>query len=303
MRNHNYLFALTAFLFLSACQMNSSHEEKDENAVDSTSVSTPLSQADRNKIKNLIASVSPPVELAYIMNDLDVKFSPGILSSPEYVEHYDRSLDQALAMGVYGADLVYCHLYARTDLAKTYLEAIQALSQKLGMKDIIDFDKLWKIAENKVYSEELTVEFNREMEKVFQHLENTNQLNLSAMMSFGGWIESIYIATVVGKEVGEYSEEMIDLIYYESLLSKTFLDIFGKFDQIPGYEKTFEEMEKLTRMHKDFEVALEKVDARVVHHDSITQVVDVSEQSIAFNEEKLTAFINQIQLIRTEVIK
>jgi hypothetical protein len=183
------------------------------------------------------------------------------------------------------------------------MKAIRTLAGKLNLQDVIDFDKLSGISESGTSSDELAVEFSAQMEKVYHHLDQTNQLNLSALMSFGSWTESIYIASVVGKNIGTYSEEMIEVIYYESLISDSYLNIFSKFQNLPGYEKTFTDLQALTDTYKKFEVVLEKIEPKVTYKDDMTQVIDVSKQELNFDSEVFSQLTSQIQTIREDLIK
>lgn len=293
-----------ALSLIFSCQFSNQGDEQEELSADTAVIPVQeISVEDQMKMKDLINSIGPPLEFSYIISDMDIKFSPEVLSDYNSVESYEGSLDQALAMGVYGSDLVYCLVYNRNDLSVNYLEAVKKLTEKLNLSDVLDFEKLEKLSNDEVDANEMALEFTSQMEKVHAKLNDNNQLDLSAMIAFGGWIESMHIASVTGKELGSFSEEMIDIIYYETTLSQTFLDIFQKFDYLPGYETTFEDLEELMVIYENFEVVIQNIDPEVTYTEDMTQVVSLSTQDLQYTKEQTDALMNQIEKIRTVTIK
>lgn len=294
-------FIITAVF---ACQSPGDGEKSNEQADDSMAVpEKSLSEDDKMRINSLINSISPPLELTYIINDLELNFSPKILSDPKSVENYENSLDQAAAIGVYGSDLVYCLIYNRNDLAMQYLSAIRQLSVSLNLTEVIDFDKLEKLANDEAEPDELAANFTMQMENVHNHLSNSNRLDQSAMLAFGGWIESIYITSVTGQQVDEITEEVVELIYYQTTLSQTFLDIFTNFNDLRVMESNSGNLEELIAMYGEFETQLMKAEPEITHSEEMTTVIDLSTQELIYKPEQVEKLVVKIKSIRSGLIK
>jgi len=295
---------LIVIILATSCQFNGENEDSAEITEDTTYIaSVVLSDEDKQTIDNLIHSIGPPLEFFYIVNDLNLTFASDLLSSYEAVDAYHSSLDLALAMGVYGADLVYCYVYKKNDLALAYSEAIQQLAEKLHLSHIIDFKRLSDLASEDYDSQDLVNEFSTQMDKVYSHLKQNDQMRLSAMMSFGGWIESLHIASVAGKELGEFDQDMIYLIYYETLMSQSFIEIFQKFENLSGYENTVKELDELGNLYQDVEALLAEIQPEIKNSDSLMHIIDVSKQTITYDQEQFEQLTKQISKMRQDVVK
>lgn len=261
-----------------------------------------LSPEKKKEIEDLMESISPPIELTYLLQDLDYKFNTSILFPPEKVNTFISSQQKALALGIYSTDLGYCYVYGRTDLADNYLEVIEQLITELNLAEVIDLNQLKEMNENEMKSEELATELTIELERIQTHLNSTNQYQLSALIPFSSWIESMYIASVVGKELGEYNDEMIELIYYETIMSSIFVDIFSIMNgESESFNSYYKMSSSLAKEYLQAEVKLKKVDSKVVHKDSITSVVSLSEQEISLDDNALREIAKTIENCRNQI--
>lgn len=307
MKEFKYIFNISLILFFGSCTFTEDGETSADQMSDSIIYkSQMLSEGDKSRINNLINSIGPPLEFCYILNDFDLKFSSKVLSSSHDVKALENTSDMAKLMGMYGADLVYCLIYNRPDKAAEILNTIEVLAEKLNLRNVIDFGKMRDLAEKNTNPDDIAMEFTAQMELVLAELEKRNQLSISGLISYGGWIESLFIGVTLGEEITsneELSVNLKDLVLYESELSNTFLEIFEQYKNMPGFAVSIEQLTRINSMFNDLQINVEKIKPQVSQTDNMTQVVNLSTQEIIHKPGHFDKFGKEIVEIRNNLVE
>jgi hypothetical protein len=142
-----------------------------------------------------------PVDMTYLI-EKDVSYYNSSLINPLHnIINYQSSDKYALNLGIYGADLSYLWMFNQNQQALSYLTAIQRLADHMEIpRDFVDFtyataethsqeiDTLLQIARDSYYETE-------------KYLKETGRENMSALILLGGWIETMYIALNMHKDL------------------------------------------------------------------------------------------------------
>jgi hypothetical protein len=134
------------------------------------------------------------VELSSLFMSSGAVFNQSLLNSYKNVAGYVTSSKKALNLGVYAVDLSYSKVFEQLDLAANYFNAMQLMSEDLGIppgylentadrfeKNINEKDSLIKIA-NEVYM------------ATDKYLKENERYGAAAQVIIGGWVEAVYIA-------------------------------------------------------------------------------------------------------------
>ena len=84
--------------------------------------------ADQASLNEVIEGFSSPVEMAALINDLDISFAKKYLAPTSNAHNYDTNFKKAIALGILSADLGYLNVYNKTAQVVEYLAVIKKVS-------------------------------------------------------------------------------------------------------------------------------------------------------------------------------
>jgi len=148
-------------------------------------------------VANILQSIPSPLEVCFLIKEINKDYNRGYLNNSDFVKNYTMSHKQALNLGIYSTDLGYTNLYEQTQDVLNYIDAVQGLAKSLNISQYFDYDKIKKLAQSKNNLDELLQLTQSNFEQINEHLRKRDQTNLSALILTGGWIEGLYISTMV----------------------------------------------------------------------------------------------------------
>jgi hypothetical protein len=171
-------------------------ENNSDTIIDSNDVIT-----EENLTFYLIPS---PKDMFAFTNDEKLSFSPQVLNAPGNADKYIDTKSRELGFGIYSADLAYTAAFSKTAEAANYLKIVRDLSDKIGISTVFDeslVNRFDNIQENKDSLMKVT---NDTYYDIVRFLEDNERKSTLALISTGGWLESLYIVSNI---VGQYSPE------------------------------------------------------------------------------------------------
>lgn len=136
-----------------------------------------------------------PVDLTYLVSKQNAFYNSYLINPINNITKYTESYKIAINLGVYGADISYLWMFDQSQQALSYRSAIQRLTDKLEIpRDFVDFTYLR--AEN--YQEQfdsLVYMARNSYSRADEYLKEADRESAAALILFGGWIETLYIAT------------------------------------------------------------------------------------------------------------
>ncbi len=251
-------------------------------------------------MNEVIASFSSPVEMAALLKDSGVEFSPKYLTNPEKVKDYTSSFKKALGLGVLSADLGYLNVYSKTSMILDYLVSIRQLTDDLKLGQFFDFQSLKSLATSNDNIDSLLVMCVQSYQNMDEHLRNNQRSNLSALLVTGVWVESLYLITQVAKEQPK-DTRFRETIGEQKGILNNLLPILKLFKET---DKKFEELVQNLEELKD---VLDVVKI-TVHIDENTEVrkdgvIEQNEYSVVeVSDEELQEIITTAEKIRNKIV-
>lgn len=194
MRTNLWPMCLVLAAFLAAC--GGEPPAQDTLNVDGGLDSATL--ADRmTKTKNIFYNIPSPMETAALLKKAGAEYNSKILNDVKNVDKYTAASQQALNLGVYGADLSYASVFNHTQESMFYTSCSRKLADRLGVISAFN-DSTLELMQAKMNDRDALLDIISETYwNVDAYLKENGRDNISALMIAGGWVEGLYIATQV----------------------------------------------------------------------------------------------------------
>lgn len=150
--------------------------------------------ARKETIKKIFYTIPSPVEMASLIQSTGAEFNKEILNDVENVSNYMTRRQQALNLGIYGANLSYTTMFERSKESLYYLSTVRSLADKLGASNIINDDLINRVEENKENKDSLLVIVSDTFWSINAKFKEDNMEDIAALVLAGGWVEALHLA-------------------------------------------------------------------------------------------------------------
>jgi len=269
---HKHLFyILLSTLLIFACA-----EEKIEEQATQSELSERIEGLDL-----VINGIPSPIEIATIFSESGAQYNKSLLNPASNINNYNTTMEKALNLGIYGADLNYVMIYNQSQEVSAYLVTVNVLADNLDISGVIDNTLTRRVEKNIGNIDSLIQLVFPIYKNIDKFLHANQQDNVAALILAGGWIEVAYLACQIVGDRPNNDETF--LIYLKIAEQKRSL----------GY------LIGLLRAHKDnppeindFIIKLQKI------YDVYNGVGNVSQ----LTQEKLIRIAKEITELRESVI-
>jgi hypothetical protein len=292
MKNYNFLIFL---LLLAACQ--ASDKRGDTTNLDSLgNLDIPQPKISEEQISEIINQIPAPIELSAMIKKSGETYNKNYLNDPESYAYYNTSFEQALNLGIYGADLGYSNLYEENQQSILYVGAIKELVDELRISQFFNFETIERLAENRDL-DSLILMTTQDFNEVNAYFQEQQRSGLSVLMIAGGWIESLFIAN----RLYENNLENTDLrktIGEQKIVLEKILELLEQYrESSEDFNNLHADMASLMEVYQNVEIetsygkpSSEDEDGVLVTRDNTRATVKISDETI-----------NQIKLICTRI--
>jgi hypothetical protein len=301
MKGRFFIFTL-AILF--ACFSCRNSANKSEGFVFPEADSVPVGEAEKlsaEAIAEISKNISSPVEIANLLQLLEVPFSPEYLASSVDANKQTTAFDKALALGILGADLGYLNMYEKTGTSIDILSSIRKLAEGIRVGQYFDFETIKRLSLNKSNLDSLLFLSIDSYTKIDQYLRNDNRGHLSALMIIGVWTEAQYLATQVVKR---YPDQMLkDRIGEQKIILN---DLIMLADPYCGKDTEFsalcKDLQKIKEKYRDIRITYTLGEPISVEKDGGLVVEQTETSKVEMTDEQLSAIIDVTKEIRNRLI-
>ena len=249
--------------------------------------SVPAAEAEKlseEAVADIVQNIASPVEIAAILQSMQIPFSAGYLASTQEAEKLTTNFRKAVMLGIYGADLGYLKICGKRGNAVDVLSAIKRLADGLRVGQFFDFETLKRLSTSKSNLDSLLFLSVNSYNQIDNYLRNNDRGSISALMITGVWIEGQYLATQVAlshddeilrDRIGEQKIILGDLLmllrpYRGS--SEEYGSLYDMMEQIrakyAGVKVSYKLAEPETREDKDGRLVM------VQNEESIVEMTD-----------------------------
>jgi hypothetical protein len=178
-----------AALLLGLSSCGDSSGDKTTDSVGTVDTTAPMTTRE-------YAQVPSPGEMFAFMKQAGTgSASADLLSNPENEKKYETKKAQALNMGIYSADLLYCCTFSKdlSNKVAQYFGTTMRMSERLQVTTNLNEKDKERISKNVGNADSLVAISNDLYLSSFENLDANGRGADLSMMLAGGWIESLYL--------------------------------------------------------------------------------------------------------------
>ncbi len=287
------LVLVVPIVIISNCK-TSTTESKN---IESTDTSMTDEEAIQN-VKSIFYRVYLPSEMYKIFEKVGAIYTPEILNPAENVNIYESSFKAALNLGVYGVDLGYNKIFGQQQKTLLYFTVIHKLSQQLGIPDLLFADALKKMQQNfsnrdsmVKYATDIYVSAN-------EYLNENDRGIIATLVLTGGWIEAMYVASMIADEVGDQGE-IIERIAFQKYSLRSLLALLANYRSNPIINNYYLMFKALNNSYNKFEIYYFPDDLSI---DTVNKLINAKKIEFNIPKENLKDIKEIIKRIRQEVV-
>lgn len=296
MRAQNTLLIASGIFatFLVSCGSDKSEVKKD---VDQELLDP--KQALNTTFDGKIFSIPSPMQTALLLEEIQAPFKESYLSSLETVENYTTETKKALNLGIYGTDLGYLAIYKQNSTSLKYLAVVEKLTSDLGLEGAFDKSFMSRFEKNGSNKDSMMVLISDAFKKSDNFLKNSDRKPTSALILVGGWIESLYLACEINKEIA--NKKIVQRIGEQKQTLNSIIEILEQYNKAGANDELISDMNNLKTYFEQIEIVYNFVEPVTDAKKKMTTLKHTSE--VKFDSNTLNFINQQINIIRDKIIE
>ncbi len=263
-----YIFCL---LIIVSCSNNAEKNDENDSLYGNTSSTS----------GNVKLKLPSPVELYLFIREAKVEFKQEALNPTNKSGNYITRDEKALNFGIYASDLAYCTVFEKQQETHNYFKVLKSYAGELGVTEGYDKKIIARIDDNLYNSDSLYQITNDSYWKVCNYLEENGKADILAPILFGGWIESLYLATQ-SVETFDQTNPIVIRITEQRYLLENLIEYVNSM-----------------KKNKETEMYLSKLNAL---QDIFDQLYNNSNNTL-ITKEQYKAIVQKVKSIRADFVK
>ena len=266
--------------------------------------SVPAGEAEKlsdEAIADIVQNIASPVEIAAIMQSMQVPFTAEYLAPTQDAERLTTNYQKAVMLGIYGADLGYLNIYEKTGNSVDLLSTIKRMADGLRVGQFLDFETLKRLSVSKSNLDSLLFLSVNSYNKIDEYLRESNRGSVSALMIAGVWVEGQYLATQVTRthpdrvlrdRIGEQKIILGDLL----MLLRPYRDSSG------DYSSLYNMMEEISNTYRDVRITYRRGEPETVEEDGRLVMIQHEESIVEMTDDQLEEIASVSEKVRNKLI-
>jgi hypothetical protein len=251
--------------------------------------SVPAGEAEKlseEAIADIVQNIASPVEIAAILQALNVPFSAEYLAATQGADRLTTNFQKAVMLGIYGADLGYLNMYEKTGNSVDVLSTIKRLADGLRVGQYFDFETLKRLSVNKSDLDSLLFMSVNSYNQIDQYLRQNGRGSISALMIAGVWIEGQYLATQV---VTDHQDKILrDRIGEQKIILGDLLMLLRPYRESSAeYTALYDMMEQISDSYRDVRITYRLGEPETLEQDGRLVMIQHEESIVEMTDEQL----------------
>jgi len=278
-------------LWISACGDNNNNNSNTDTLAVNEDIT--ITQED-NLITYLIPS---PKDMFAFTRDGNLQFSEVVLNGKDNADKYIDTKSLEVGFGIYSADLAYTAAFNQTGTAGEYLKIVEGLSDKIGLGSVFS-ESLINRFKNIESKDSLLQVTNDTYYDIVKFLEENDRNTSLALISVGGWVESLYIVTSLQNKY-ENENEIIQLIADQKNIFENLILSLQQRESDENIKLILKELSPIKEIYDKLEVV--KIEQPAETHASKSQIVVGGSTKIVITEEQFVELKQTISNVRNSL--
>ncbi|PCJ80358.1 MAG: hypothetical protein COA49_08975 [Bacteroidetes bacterium] len=184
-------------------------------------------------LKKIFRAAPSPMETARIIQKEGAKFDAKYLCNLAFADDDGLSSDQAIKLGLYGADLSYASIFQQNAEALKYLEAVKDISIELGVGSVLNDEVLSRAEKNRANRDSIVALVSKAFFDLNEQLKTVGHEDLSGLVVAAGWVEGLYLAT---RQLDGATDALKQRIAEQKLILNDVLSLIESYSESPAIE-------------------------------------------------------------------
>lgn len=296
-----FVVLIMAMALLSGCKCTNDDSQNDITEVDSDTTATGETADKLQKVQKIFYTIPSPMEMASMLKKTGTTYNSSILNDVNNVVKYTSSKRQALNLGIYGADLSYASIFNQNQEAIIYLSCAKQLADKLGVTNAFSNETMDRIEVNIENRDSLLNIISDSFYVLDAYLKENNRQNISALVITGGWIEGLYLATIIAQEQDEIPEDLRTRIADQKYSLSDMIELLESYGGDGGLEDVLSDMKSLQKIYDNVEIDVEAGEVTTDESSGVTVIGGSSEYTLS--DDQLTEITERVREIRSSYIQ
>ncbi len=228
-------------------------------------------------VKEVVYPLPTAFELTEMLNRIGAAYIFSLSNPADNVNKYLTEKNQALNLGVYGADLSYVSTYRQRQETMNYMKASKVLIEELNISAAIDPEIIDKIEQSGDDKEKLIKIITNSFYSTYNYLQKNDRGGVSTIIMAGSWIEGLYIATHISENTYN-NVEMVKIILDQKKSLDKLLGLLSKNANNPDVKAVYDDLMPMKKIY-----------------DSI--------QEKAITESQLNSIKEEVRKLRNKIIE
>lgn len=178
---------------------------------------------DATEVTNVVYTkygIPLPIDLFKYLVAEEIPYNNDLLIPLENMDKYTKEPKQAMALGVYSADIAYCSLYKKQQEVMGYFNCSFKLADKLDISEGFNFRYVERMENNINSADSLSSIAAESYWKACNYLNDNEKNNILPFIIYGGWVESQYLCVASNdlkstrEQIMNQREGLLSLINY-----------------------------------------------------------------------------------------
>jgi hypothetical protein len=296
------LIFLSILLFVSFSCRNSS--SKAGGFVFPEADSVPVSEAEKlspEAIADISKNISSPVEIANLLQMLEVPFSQNYLAASIDANKQSTNFDKALKLGILGADLGYLNMYEKTGSSLDVLSSIRKLAEDIKVGQFFDFESIRRLSQNRSNLDSLLFISIDSYNQIDTYLRSNDRGHLSSLMIIGVWIEGQYLATQV---ISQYPDERLkDRIGEQKIILNDLLLLVSPYcNRDSEFNELCKDLQDIKDKYREVRITYTQGEPVSSEKDGGLVITQTETSVVEMSQEQLAGIIEITKNIRNRLI-
>jgi len=252
-------------------------------------------------IADISRNIASPVEIANLLQEMNVPFSPEYLATSIDAGTQKTEFDKALTLGILGADLGYLNMYEKTGSSIDILSSIRKLAEGINVGQFFDFETIKRVSLNKSDLDSLLFLSIDSYTRIDEYLRDNDRGHLSALMIIGVWIEGQYLATQV---MNHYPDTLLrDRIGEQKIILNDLLLLASPYcNDYPKFTDLCRNLREIRDKYRDIRITYTLGDPVSVEKDGGLVITQTETSKVDMTAGQLAEIIETSKNIRNKLL-
>ncbi len=282
-------------LSLTSCDDGAVTDESITNAEISTEEPDEASEESVTKVKEILHSVPSPLDMAAILKKSGARYDADFLNKVRNVNEYSSARQQALNLGIYGADLSYASIFNQNQESILYLSCTKKLADKLGLSKAFNDEVIERMELNVDNRDSLLTIISDTYYNLDSYLKENDRDHISAMIIAAGWIEGLYLGTQIANSSESPSPKLMERIAEQKISLNNLVALVISYNESGSLDFILEDLKKIEDAYASVSIS-ESKNTLSEGADGVTKISGKTEIVISDEDlNKLTKIVSEIR--------